>query len=489
LTSEGNSTSSSASHRRLAIGAMAGGVVNVIKIALQIVLLPVMARLLGPSEFGLYALALPTVSLVTLLADGGLGATLSREHETNSLLWSSAFWALALMGVTLALGLTGIGILIGYLANQPRLAYIIALLSLSIVFLTLSVVPGSRLVRRKHLGIMAFADLASNIVGAIVAFTMAWYGAGAWSLAAQYVAVFLVRAIIVNLAAFHFPAAKFSLAALRPHLLSGGTLIVSRIFEYVGRASENFLIDKIFGTVLLGSYNFSNQVSKFVTDAASNVAWSAVYVQALTEDKTKVVVLHRQLCRLLGVVLFPTTLLAAAAAPELLAWTLGPKWPDLSFLFRVFLPLYAISAICSQTAPLLLAYNRFDIQLWCMIGLSLGRALAIALGYWIGLKGAVCGVAVVTLAFCIAMIVTPAQVTGCRPIPLLACLLRPAISSVVATVSFLVLKTMFPQNKEETLLCLFGGFTVYLLCMLVIDRKGLTDDWNSAHKILFQSGS
>ena len=468
---------------------MAGGVVNIIKVALQVLLLPIMARLLGPNEFGLYALALPTVSLVTLLADGGLGVTLAREQEANSLLWSSAFWALVLMGVTLALGSTGMGMLIGYLVNQPRLPGMIGLLSLSLVFLTLSVVPGSRLVRRKQLGIMAFAELASNVIGTIIAVTMAWYGAGAWSLAAQYVAVFAVRAIIVNLAAFHLPAARFSLATLRPHMVSGGILIVSRIFEYAGRATENFLIDRIFGTALVGSYNFSNQVSKFVTDAASNVAWGAIYVQALTEDKGKVIILHRQLCRLLGVVLFPATLLAAAAAPELVVWMVGPKWPDLPFLLRIFLPLYALSAICAQTAPLLLAYGSFDIQLWCMIGLSLGRVLAVGLGFWIGLEGAAYGVAVVTLAFCLAMIVFPAEVTGCRPIPLLAGLLRPAISSVVATAAFLLLKTAFPQDIVGTLAYLIGGFTVYLLCMVLIDRKGLTDDWNSARRILFPERS
>jgi O-antigen/teichoic acid export membrane protein len=489
LTAEANSTSSSSSHRKLAIGAMAGGLVNIIKVALQVLLLPVMARLLGPNEFGLYALALPTVSLVALLADGGLGATLMREQETNLLLWSSAFWALMFMGVALALGTSGVGILIGHLANQPRLPGIIALLSFSLVCMTLTVVPGCRLVRRKHLGIMAFADLASNLIGTIVAVTMAWYGAGAWSLAAQYVSAYAVKATIVNLAAFHVPAAKFSLATLRPHLVSGGILIVSRIFEYAGRMTENFLIDRIFGTALVGSYNFSNQVSKFVTDAASNVAWSAIYVQALTEDKGKVIILHRQLCRLLGVVLFPATFLAAAAAPELIVWMLGPKWPDLTFLLRVFLPLYALSAICGQTAPLLLAYGRFDIQLWCMIGLSLGRVLAAGVGYWIGLEGAVYGVAVVTIAFCLAMIVLPAEVTGSRPIPLLAGLVRPAISSVVATVAFLLLKTTLPQDIVGTLVCLVAGFTVYLLCMVLIDRKGLTEDWNSARRIMFPGRS
>jgi PST family polysaccharide transporter len=468
---------------------MAGGIVNIVKIALQLLLLPVMARLLGPNEFGLYALALPTVSLVTLLADGGLGATLAREQESNSLIWSSAFWALLLLGTVLALGSTSIGILIGYLADQPRLPSMIALLSISLVFLTLTVVPGARLIRRKHLGIIAFAELAANISGAIIAVTMAWHGAGAWSLAAQYVASFAVRATVINLAAFHFPAAEFSLAKLRPHLLSGGILVASRIFEYAGRATENFVVGRIFGTALLGSYSFGNQVSKFVTEAASSVVWATLYVQALSEDKSRIIVLHRQLCRLLGVALFPTTFLAAAAAPELIIWMLGPKWPDLSFMFRIFLPLYALSAICAQTGPLLLAYGRFDIQLWCMVGFSLGRVLAVGLGYWIGLEGAVYGVAIVTLFFCLAMMVIPIQVTGCRPLPVLAGLVRPAISSVVATAAFLMLKPTFPQDIVGTLVCLIGGFVVYLLCMALIDRRGLTEDWNSARRILFPGRS
>jgi ethanolamine transporter EutH len=77
--------------RKLAFGAIASGAVNLIKVGLQLLLLPIMARLLGPEEFGIYALVLPTISFVTLLADGGLGATLAREPESSSLVWSSAF--------------------------------------------------------------------------------------------------------------------------------------------------------------------------------------------------------------------------------------------------------------------------------------------------------------------------------------------------------------------------------------------------------------
>jgi O-antigen/teichoic acid export membrane protein len=131
-------------------------------------------------------------------------------------------------------------------------------------------------------------------------------------------------------------------------------------------------------------------------------------------------------------VLFPSMFLAAVAAPELVSLFLGPKWAGLSFLLRVFLPLYSFYVICCQTAPILLAYGRFDIFFWCMAGVSAARVFAVILGIWIGFAGAAYAIAFVTLGFCVAMLVFPAKPTGCRPIPMLLGLVRPAISSLVA---------------------------------------------------------
>jgi len=388
------------------------------------------------------------------------------------------------MGVTLALGSTLFGVLLGRLTQQPRLPGMIAVLSLSLIFLTMSVVPSARLTRRKNLKFGAGAEFVANITGAIIAVAMAWNGAGAWSLTAQYVSIYAARSALLNWAAFSVPATEFSLEALGSHLAAGGILIVSRLVEYGGRSTESFLADKVFGTALLGSYNFSNQISKFATDAASNVVWAALYVQALTEPRERVVVLHRQLCRLLGVLLFPTTFLAAAAAPELIQATLGPKWPDLVFLIRVLLPIYSLTAIGAQTGPILLAYGRFELQFWCMLGFSVGRALAVGLGYWLGLHGAVYGVAVVSVLFGAAMLLVPANATGCRPVPILLGLVRPGVSGAIATGAFLLFNSAASPSLTYTLTSLTGGFFVYALCMLLIDREGLRQDWQSARRVL-----
>lgn len=470
--------------RRMAFGAIAGGVVNIIKTVLQLLLLPVMARLLGPSEFGLYALALPTISLVTLLADGGLGNTLVREQESSSLVWSSAFWALQIMGITLAVAAAVFGVFLGYVAQQPRLPGLIALLSLSLVFLTLSVAPLARLTRRKNIGVGASADLVSNIVGATLAVTLAVYGAGAWSLAGQYVVTFGVRAIILNLAVMEFPRFEFSFSALRPHLVSGGIMVASRISEYAGRAVENLMLDKLFGTALLGSFTFANQVSKFASESVANMSWGALYVQALTESKDRIVILHRQLCRLLGLAMLPATFIGAAAAPELVSLLLGPKWADLPFLLRIFLPLYAISAICSQTAPVLLAYGRFEIQFWCIVGLTVGRLLAVAGGIWYGFTGVAYGMIAVLLTYSVAMLTISGEATGCRPLPMLAGLVRPALSSVIAAAAYLFTSSFFPLGAAGTLLGLCAALATYALCMVLLDWKNLREDWTSVRRIL-----
>src|ERR1700722_2139354 len=150
------------SGRRLAFGAGIMGVVSILKMLMQAATLPIMARLLGPSEVGVYALAFPVVAFVTMLADGGLGISLTREPE-SSRVWSTAFWLLLFAGITLALLLVGIGFAEGALIHQPRVPGLMAALSITVVFMTITVPSMARLDRQGRIAVGGFADLAANL--------------------------------------------------------------------------------------------------------------------------------------------------------------------------------------------------------------------------------------------------------------------------------------------------------------------------------------
>jgi hypothetical protein len=110
--------------------------------------------------------------------------------------------------------------------------------------------------------------------------------------------------------------------------------------------------------------------------------------------------------------------------------------------------------------------------------------LAVLLGLWTGLYGTVYGIVAVTLAFCIAMLVVPVRITGCRPLPMLAGLVSPFLSSLVAVGAFFAIANGHAMNTLWTLVALTGGFLVYVLVMLAIDRKNLVQDWTSVRAIL-----
>ncbi len=113
----------------LAFNALAGSAANVAKIGVQLVMLPLMAHLLGPSEFGLYALALPTVSFCMILADGGLAASLAREPLESVLVWSTSFWLVLAVGVALSVSVIGWGYVLAALSHEPRVSELTNILS------------------------------------------------------------------------------------------------------------------------------------------------------------------------------------------------------------------------------------------------------------------------------------------------------------------------------------------------------------------------
>jgi O-antigen/teichoic acid export membrane protein len=468
----------------LAFGAIASGTVNILKIGLQLLSLPIMARLLGPTEFGVYALALPTVSFVSLLADGGLGATLAREPESSSLVWSSAFWFMIFAGFGLAVCASVFGIFLAYIVQQPRLTAMIAVLSISLVFLVLSVPAAARLTRRRNLEAAAASELVGNLAGTAMAILLALHGAGAWSLVAQYLTVYGIRALILNVVAFELPRLEFSFESIRSHIASGGLMIGTRLSDYVGRIGENVFIDRIFGTALLGSFTFGIQISRSATETLGNVTWAALYVQALTSERANVVAVHRRFCRLLGGLLFPATFLVAASAPELIDVLLGSRWTALPLMLRVFLPMSAFSVIAAQVGPILLAIDRFRFFFWCSIGLAIARLCVICAGYWVGLEGVVFGLAAVTSVYFFTLIILAEPSTECRIIPLLRGLAGPLISSLIGACVCLLAIRSFQPGPTNVFISLSLGTIVYLVCMVLFDRSGLKEDWDIVRAML-----
>ena len=471
--------------RRFAFNAAAGGIANLAKIAVQLVLLPVMARLLGPAEFGLYALALPTVVFFTTLADGGLGASLAREQESSTAVWSTAFWALLASCGSLALLTVAGGFVLADLSDQPRLAGIMALLSLSFPLLALTALPAARLVRRGNLVVHSVADIVSTLVGAAAAVGLALAGAGAWALAAQYVLGWAVSCLVLNAAAFEPPTFEFRLASLKTHAATGGSLIGSRLSELLGRQAENLLFSRLFGAAALGSYTFANQTSRFLCEAAGNPLWGALYSHALREKADAVETLHGTLSRLLASALFPASALLAASAPEVFHIVLGPRWAGAAALTQILVPFYALSTVAAQCGAVLLARGRNAPLFWVLTGLSAGRVVAFLIGPWAGAAASAWCSGGVHAPYAMAMFAVVGAGKAASPWPFLRELLPTLAASALAGAVCHAMIALRPEGLGWTIVCLAAGGCSFLLGMVLLQGRRLKSDASAIHRIVF----
>jgi PST family polysaccharide transporter len=475
------------SGRQMAINVVAGGGGNIIKVALQLVMLPLMARLLGPAEFGIYGLALPTVSFFMILADAGLGVSLARERGYNPVLWSTAFWLMLLVGVSLAIVVAGWGVVLAQVSGEPRILPVMTTLSFSLLFLTATVLPMARIIQQGRLVILSLSDVVSAMVGSVVAVTLAWKGAGAMSLALQYVTVFLTRAVILNAVSFVRPTFTFRLAALKDHISTGTSIIASRLADFSGRLAENLIYGRAYGVAALGTFTFANQVPRFLGEAASNPIWSALYAHSVQDQNGGASNAHAKLVYILTLVLAPAAFILCAATPLLISLTLGPKWHDASLLLQVLTPFYILNVISSQSGAILIARGKGWVLFWITMVLVVGRIGAIALGVEISTLAVALSIGAVHVVFSSLMLIVPGRQGLIAVGSVARSLVGPlAAGALAGLLCWWILDTM-PPTLLSAVLAVGGSVAAYGVLVLLFDGSRVIAEGNAIMRILLKN--
>ncbi|TXM98241.1 oligosaccharide flippase family protein [Methylobacterium sp. WL64] len=468
------------SHERTALflkNIGAGGTVSIVKILIQLALLPLMAHLLGPKEFGVYALAVPVVAFLAVIADGGVGLSLARDRANAPEVWSTAFWVLMLSGLMLSVVVVTSGYLLSLASSEPQLNSLMLILAMSFPFLSLSVLPVARLTRSGNLVACATADFASTVAGAACAVGLGMMGFGAMSLAFQFLIGYIVRAVILNLYAFERPAAIFRPSAMLSHLSSGGILMGGRVADLACRSGESLLFGNAFGAGTLGAYNFANQVPRFLFEAFSNPSWSALYAHSLNEQHERLLQIYYKVCRLMAFVTFPTAAVLTAASPEILAHVLGPSWEQAGVFLRILAPGYALSITASMGTALLLALNANLTFFFTTVFLGIGRVAAVAAGHYLPAWQSVWLVTVSNIIYAVVVCSFVVRVADARFVSIAKEIAGSFIASLVSgAVCWGILKLV---GGGFVVLCaaILAAALCYFAAMFAIEGKNLKNEF------------
>lgn len=476
--------------RLLARGTLTGVLVSAAKLGLQLVAVPLMARLVGPADYGLFGLAMPVVSFCLLLAEGGFGISLAREPEENKEVWSTATLFLLAFGVGLCVVLIAWSFIQASLANQPKLPPILIVLSICPILLALTVPPNARLIRQARIGMGSVLDLTAMLAGIGVAVGLAWSGAGVWGLVAQPVVYWTCKAILMNVVSPTLPQLRFAPKYLTPHLKAGGIILGAKFVETGGRAIEASIISRQLGAEMLGAYTFAYQLPRFLTETLGNALWSMLYVYTVrSESAGGLTKTYHLTLRVFALAMFPAGTLMSVMAQPLLHGLLGTRWDAAVVVLQVLLISQAFSSISGIASAVLYGKGKPEIflRIWTE-GVAL-RVLVVGTGSFGGLPWVAIGLGAVDLYLCLRAIFSlRVVIENCVQTAMRAILMPILLSALSGVICWAlgrsqIFDPFFPA-LVVAILCMAISFLCYLLLLAAFERHKLIEEFQTIYQLL-----
>jgi len=189
--------------------------------------LMVLARLLGPEDFGLLGMVTAFTGVLSWFRDFGLSsAAVQRTFVTEEQL-STLFWVNIAFGAVLALVTVAMAPAIAAFYNEPKLSAVTAVLATAFIFNSAGVQHSAFLQRQMRFTALAVISVTSLVIGTAIGIGGAIAGYGSWALVAMSVAQPFIATIGFWIATRWVPGIPNRRAGISSMLQFGGTLTLT----------------------------------------------------------------------------------------------------------------------------------------------------------------------------------------------------------------------------------------------------------------------
>ena len=394
----------------------------------------VLARLLSPRDFGLVGMVTAFTGVLGLFRDFGLSAASVQRASVTEAQTSTLFWINVLVGGILTGGAATAATVVASFYREPRLFWVTIVVAIGFLINGAGVQHSAILQRQMRFTALAFIDILSLIVSAVIAIGMAKLGYGYWALVAMAVSLPLTGTLALWLTTTWVPGPPHWGEGIRSMMRFGGTMTLNGLVMYVASNFEKVLLGRFWGAEAIGIYGRAYQLVRIPTDnlnsAVGEVAFAALSRLQNDPDRLKRYFLKGY--SLVVALTLPITIACALFADDLILVLLGPKWKNTAAIFRLLAPTILVYAIANPLGWLLNSLGLVGRGL----RISLAFAPFIIVGYAIGLPYGPNGVALaysaVMILWVVPFVAWAVRGTVISAWEILMALIRPLGSVIVA---------------------------------------------------------
>lgn len=243
----------------------------------------VIARLLSPSEIGIYAIAMAALGIIQVVTTFGIASYIIRETELAPGALEGAFTVNTILVLSLTLLLGGLSFAAGPVLGAPQAGSVLRILALSNLLAIFNFRPTAMLQREMQFKQLSAITVATGVIQTVATVGFALAGASFMSPAYAALVSGLAVTTLTLIVGRQYNGFRLSLTGWRPITTFGLQMMsVSGVAMLAGKLSD-LLLGRILGVTALGLYGRASGLSGLIFGNLYGTATRVVFVQ-LSKD-------------------------------------------------------------------------------------------------------------------------------------------------------------------------------------------------------------
>ncbi len=427
----------------------------------------VLARVIGPAQYGIFAIAMSLYTLLTIIQYYGFADAIVQRPKIDRCFLNTVFWCDLVLALCLvALAQAGAP-LAAKVFGDPVLDPMIRVLSLLSLLQALVTVPTALCRRALQMRVFALRTLLSYAAGGCVGIILALRGYGVWALVYSQVAQYIVIFCVMFWRSPWRPGFRVRVAALRELVGFAGHFMFAYGVKLSTDRTSQLFVGLFVNTTEVGYYAVASRILLTIITLTIN-PFERVGLPVLSRyshDLPAFRTMYRKMVLVVNSIWTPSAVAFGASAPILIPALFGSRWAPAATVLQAMSfmsPTLGLWFLSGQALAALGQTHRFTRLCLCYVALAF---IAFPLSSYFGIVAAGAAWAILSVLMVPLHLLTLNRVCGMPLGPILSDWSRVTLSSGVMLAVILVVLGYLEPSIPALVLALCAGSLAYVLLL------------------------
>lgn len=408
-----------------------------------------LARLLEPSDFGLIAMVMVVIGIAAVFSDSGLGVALIQRRRVLPVHYSSVFYFNIIVATLLGLLMFFSAGSVAEFYDNEALIPLAQVMSLSFIIGALGSVQSARLRKELNYALLTKIGLSASLISGIIGITLAFNGAGVWSLVVQALLGGIITSTLLWVLSSWRPAPAFSLKALMQLWTFGFHIFLTNLLDAVFTRLDVLVIGKMFTPAILGFYSRAKALDQLIVSHTSG-SLMAVLFPVLSKVHNNLPRFQNIVIKSYGIISFVIFLLLGMfylISEELIVLLFSEKWlPSVSY-FKILVLTGFVLPLSILLVSVLTSRGKSKLVFRISIYKKILFVINLYFGFSFGIEGYLYGLICVNIVALLINIYHGAKEINLSPYLFINVIsVQLIIAIIAAIITLLLTKTMEYNN-------------------------------------------